>query len=247
MKRSAERRWLNCAAALPVLSCMLSASLADGNNSAAREASTAGLGTVEGLIQYHPEPDRPWKFSRYYIADAKSGALAECVVALEGTNLIQSATQSSAGTQTVDQVNFQFVPETVALRVGDWLKVKNSDDALHNVMTSDGDHPFNVTVAKGQEFTQRFDQAGGLAHPLRLGCIFHGSMREWVYVFDNPWFEVTARDGRFRLVNVPPGTYTLAVAHPAGQLHWSQPITVKADRKESVNISLSPDNRMKTK
>ena len=198
--------------------------------------------TIEGTVSYQPDPKRPWKLSRYYIASPKSGRLAETVVALEGPNLAQDAPQKPAQTRNMDQVNFQFVPETVALRAGDSLKVMNSDDALHNVMTSDGQKPFNVTLAKGREFTRSFDQAGGLAHPIRLGCLFHNGMRAWIYVFDHPWFTVTKGDGRFRFEGVPPGNYTLSLVHSAGKLHWSRPLVLKRKETSSLDIQLTPDN-----
>lgn len=200
------------------------------------------LATIEGTVTYQPDPHRPWKLSRYYVANPKTGRLAEAVVALEGPDLAQSGLNDAAQTQSMDQANFQFVPETLALRAGDSIKIMNSDDALHNVMTSDGPKPFNVTLAKGQEFLQSFDQAGGLAHPIRLGCLFHSGMRAWIYVFDHPWFTVTKSEGRFRFEGVPPGNYTLSLVHPAGKLHWSRPIQVKPSETLSLAIQLTPDN-----
>jgi hypothetical protein len=142
----------------------------------------------------------------------------------------------------MDQSNYQFVPETMAIRAGDTVVISNSDDALHNVMTSDGDKPFNVNVVKGKEFVHTFDRAGGLNEPIRLGCVFHGAMRAWIYVFDHPWFKVTERDGRFRFENVPVGEYMIDVVHPAGKLRSSRRVEVKANALTSLEISLSPDD-----
>ncbi len=198
--------------------------------------------TLEGTLSYQSDPKRPWRLSRYYMANPREGSLAEAVVALNGPTLGRSAGPPVGKTVTVDQVNFQFVPETVALRAGDSLRIINSDEALHNVMTSDGSKPFNVNLVKGQEFTRIFDQAGGLAHPIRLGCVFHGSMRAWIYVFDHPWFAVTGRDGRFRFEYVPTGSYTLAVVHPAGKLQYSRSLELKPRQSASVRVQLSPDD-----
>ena len=142
----------------------------------------------------------------------------------------------------MDQLNFQFVPETLAIRAGDSVKILNSDDALHNVMTSDGSKPFNVSLAKGQEFMASFDQGGGLANPVRLGCLFHSQMHAWVYVFDHPWFTVTKTNGQFRFENIPAGRYTLRVVHPAGKLHSNRDIEVQADGTASLAVRLSPDD-----
>jgi plastocyanin len=204
-------------------------------------------GTVEGFIKYAPDSKRPWKFSRYYIQSTKSGFLAETVVALEKPGLSALAAPPTAGKYTMDQLNYQFVPETLAVRAGDAVLISNSDDALHNVMTSDGGEPFNVNVVKGKDFAHTFNQAGGLEHPIRLGCVFHGGMRAWVYVFDHPWFQLTQKDGRFRLEHVPAGEYTIGVVHPAGKLRRSRRIEVKANETTSLEISLSPDDLIAAK
>jgi plastocyanin len=199
-------------------------------------------GTVEGVVKYVPDSKRPWKFSRYYVQSAKDGALAEAVVALERPGLGALAPAAPHNNCTMDQINYQFVPETLAIRAGDTVLISNSDDALHNVMTSDGGEPFNVNVVKGKEFVHTFNQAGGLERPVRLGCVFHGAMRAWIYVFEHPWFQLTQKDGRFRLENVPVGEYTVGVVHPGGKLRWSRQIAVKANETTSLEISLSPED-----
>jgi plastocyanin len=198
-------------------------------------------GSVEGVLKYRADAKRPWKFARYYVANPKDDHLAEAVVALEGNNLSRSILQTPK-TRTIDQVNYQFVPETMAVRVGDAVRISNSDEALHNVMTSDGGEPFNVNVAKGKDFTHTFDRAGGLKEPVRLGCVFHGGMRAWIYVFDHPWFKVTERDGQFRFENVPAGEYELGIIHPAGKLRQTKRIVVKPNEKTFMEITLSPDD-----
>jgi len=200
----------------------------------------ASTGAIEGTIKYVPDPKRPWNLSRYYIQNAKNGRLAEAVVALENSNLSSLAPSNAPVKCTVDQLNYQFVPETIAIRAGDTVLISNSDDALHNVMTSDGGQPFNVNVAKGKLFEHTFNHSGGLKEPVRLGCVFHGAMRAWIYVFDHPWFQLTQKDGRFHVENVPVGQYTLGIAHPAGKLRTTRQIEVKANETTFLEISLSP-------
>jgi plastocyanin len=208
----------------------------------ALRVSPADTGIIEGVIKYIPDAKRPWRFSRYYIQNPKNGFLAESVIALERPGLSSLAPAVSPTNHTMDQINFQFVPETLAIRAGDTVLISNSDDALHNVMTSDGGAPFNVNLVKGKEFAHTFNQAGELEHPIRLGCVFHGAMRAWIYVFDHPWFQLTQKDGRFRLENVPSGEYTLGIVHPAGKLRRTQHIQVKANQTTPLEISLSPDD-----
>jgi len=199
-------------------------------------------GIVEGVVRYRPDPGRIWRYSRYYVREPSDGGLAEAVVVLGGAVPTGSVRDVPARTNTVDQVDFQFVPETLAIRAGDAVKFLNSDESIHNVMTSDGDEPFNVNMVKDGEFVHTFRQAGGVEKPIRLGCVFHGGMRAWVYIFDHPWFQVTGKDGRFRLESVPPGDYTIEMIHPAGKLQSSRRIAVKPRETTALVIEVSPDD-----
>lgn len=204
--------------------------------------SSRNAGGIEGVVRYQADPKRPWRFSRYYVANAKGGALAEAVVALEGITVTNDALPVVPQTRTMDQVNYQFAPETMVLRAGDSVRIVNSDAALHNVMTMDGDEPFNVNVAQAGDFTHTFQKAGGIGKPIHLGCVFHGGMRAWIFVFDHPWFQLTAREGKFRFEHVPAGEYTLRVVHPAGKLNWSRRVVIEPNHNSSLEIELSPDN-----
>ena len=64
-------------------------------------------------------------------------------------------------------------------------------------------------------------------------------------VFDHPWFQVTGKDGKFRLKNIPAGKYQLKLNHPAGNLRWTKEIEVKAGLTTRIDIRLSPDDRPK--
>ena len=142
-------------------------------------------------------------------------------------------------------VNYQFVPETLAIRAGDSVTFTNSDATTHNVRSAAGIATFNITLDAEDEFAYRFERAGGLASPVLLGCVYHGGMRAWIYVFDHPCFAVTGPDGRFRFEQVPPGRYTLEAVHPAGGLRWKQTIVIAPHEKEELtaDIRLTPDHK----
>ena len=200
-------------------------------------------GVIEGTVTYRSDTKRPWRYGRYYIKEAASGELAEAVVALRGKKLSGSAAPTEPASVTIDQKNFQFVPETVIVRVGDSVTFTNSDDAQHNVRASGRIADFNVTVGRGQSHTVTCDKAGGVKDPIEVGCIFHSSMRAWVFVFDHPYFQLTGEDGKFRLEGVPPGKYDLEMRHPAGELRWRQEVDVRAGETLPVDIAVSPDDK----
>src|SRR5688572_17800839 len=189
-------------------------------------AQSAGAGVIEGKVFYQADEDRPWRYVRYYVKQAKTGELAEAVVALRAKGAVDSA--RGAETVVIDQQNFQFQPETVAIRRGDSVKFTNADAATHNVQSSSEISTFNVNMPGGGDHTVKFERAGGVRQPVQIGCVFHSAMRAWIFVFDHPWYQVTPASGRFRLADVPPGQYELEMLHPAGGLRWRKRVEVKA-------------------
>jgi plastocyanin len=202
-------------------------------------------GTVEGIVTYAADAKRPWRYARYYVKDRKTGALAESVVALSGAGLKKSAAAHKPTTAVVDQKNFIFIPETTAIRAGDHVKFLNSDKQIHNVKSFHLIHSFNVTLPGGGKHTETFKGATGLKFPYTIGCVYHSAMRAWIFVFDHPHFQVTGKDGKFRLQNVPPGKYQIGMTHRAGELRFSQEVIVKAGATTRVTIRVSPDHKRK--
>ncbi|MEZ6071178.1 MAG: carboxypeptidase regulatory-like domain-containing protein [Pirellulales bacterium] len=200
---------------------------------------------ITGTVRYHVDPDRVWRYRRYYVADHKTGEIAEAVVALRGQSLRKGTYPAVEEVAVIDQRDHEFVPETSAIRAGQTVRFSNSDAANHNVYSRDPLHPFNITIPSGGELTESFPRGGGISRPVELGCVFHNNMRAWVFVFEHPFFHVTASDGRYNLTGVPPGEYRLEMAHPAGRLRWSKEITVHAGETVTVDIDVSPDDVQK--
>jgi plastocyanin len=215
---------------------------ADPPGAARVESSRPGTGTIRGKVVYEADRSRPWRLGRYYIKDAKTGELAEAVVALSRRGLKGPDAPRTPVTVTVDQKDFQFIPETVAIRAGDRVRFLNHDGQIHNVQTFHMRQSFNVVMPPSGEHEETFAFAGGIRQPYRITCTFHGAMRAWVFVFGHPWYQVTGRDGSFRLVDVPPGEYELELVHPAGGLQAVRTIAVKPEETVEVELHLSPDD-----
>jgi len=219
--------------ATPIACLLLAISVAD-------DAKTVA-GSVEGTVSYQADAARPWRYARYYVKQPKTGELAEAVVALRAKPVAESAREPQ--TLVIDQQNFQFTPETVVIRRGDSVKFTNADQATHNVQSSSEIAAFNVNMPGGGEHTVRFDRAGGIRQPVQIGCVFHSAMRDWIFVFDHPWYQLTVANGKFRLSDVPPGEYDLEMVHPAGELRWRKRVEVKPGETLRIDIRVSPDDK----
>ena len=42
-----------------------------------------------------------------------------------------------------------------------------------------------------------------------MKCNVHPWMKSYIFVFKNPYYAVTTKDGKFELKGLPPGTYTI--------------------------------------
>jgi len=112
----------------------------------------------------------------------------------------------------MDQSGCQYKPHVLALQVGQPLKVLNSDGVLHNVHALPKTNgQFNMAMPgtrKDAEHT--FEKAEGA---FQVKCDVHPWMTAYVSIFDHPFFGVTKDDGKFKLADLPAGTYEIEAWH----------------------------------
>jgi plastocyanin len=165
------------------------------------------------------------------VLTSDDGGVANVFVKLEG-----SFPPSPVPPQPVivDQKGCFYVPRVVGARVGQVLRVTNSDNLLHNVHSmSAGTNRFNV----GQP-------GAGIKHDfkltaeeiLKLTCDVHRWMISYVGIVNHPYFAVSAADGSFEIHNVPAGKHTVRVWHEKfGEL--SQAVNVKSGAAVPLNFT----------
>jgi plastocyanin len=106
----------------------------------------------------------------------------------------------------VDQRNETFVPHVLAIMAGTTVDFPNSDRIYHNVFSLSKTKPFDLgRYAVGRSKAIRFDRPG----IVRVFCDIHSHMSAFILVFNHPFFAITDTDGRYRIDDVPPGSYNV--------------------------------------
>ena len=122
----------------------------------------------------------------------------------------------------VDQRDKMFMPHVTVVTRGTTVHFPNSDTVFHNVFAYFQAKKFDLGMyARGRSKQVTFDKTGLVI----LLCNVHTYMSAYIMVVDTPYYAVTDGAGRFRLPDVPPGTYTLHGWHESGA-ELTQTITV---------------------
>jgi plastocyanin len=125
----------------------------------------------------------------------------------------------------MDQRNETFVPHVLAVMTGTVVDFPNSDKTYHNVFSLSKPKRFDLgRYAAGRSKSVRFERPG----LVRVFCDIHTHMNAFILVFNHPYFDVTDVDGRFRLDDVPAGTYTVAGWYE-GETRITRSVTVGAN------------------
>ena len=131
----------------------------------------------------------------------------------------------------VDQRNRTFVPHISVVTVGTQIHFPNSDTVFHNVFAAFDAKKFDLGLyARGKTKVQTFDKPGLVA----LMCSIHSEMSAFVMVVDTPFYTVADAKGRFKISDVPSGSYKLRAWHEGGE-------------KASVEVQLRAGQTMELK
>ena len=135
----------------------------------------------------------------------------------------------------MDLINSEFVPSMLPILKGTTIDFRNSDAGWHNVYSPEQSvTPFNLgTYPPGYGRSMTFNRIGVVP----VSDFMHSEMKTYIIVLGNPFFDVTDKEGNYKINDVPTGTYSLRVWHK----DWfaeTQKITVKSGETSIVDYTL---------
>jgi plastocyanin len=135
----------------------------------------------------------------------------------------------------LDQRNEAFVPHVLAVVAGTTVDFPNNDKTYHNVFSLSSAKPFDLgRYAVGRSKSVRFDRPG----IVRVFCDIHSHMSAFILVFAHRHFAVTDDEGRYRIDNVPPGTYTVVAWNGSAPTESRRVVIGDAGAEVEANFSL---------
>jgi plastocyanin len=176
------------------------------------------------------------------VKDSKGAPVPDAVVYAKSPNGSASAKKHG----TIDQIDKQFVPYVSAIQVGTSVMFPNKDNIRHHVYSFSPAKKFELPLYSGIPAEPVvFDKEGFVT----LGCNIHDWMIAYVAVVPTPYFQVTGKEGRATLKDLPPGSYEVDVWQPAlkgAPEKFAQHVDLGAGAQElSFVLDLKPDFRAK--
>jgi plastocyanin len=163
-------------------------------------------------------------------ADGKPAAPSEVIVYITGF------TEPPAGTTAkIEQKGRRFIPDLVAVTVGDKVEFPNRDPFLHNVFSQSPPRKFDLgSFKKGESKDRQFTNTGAV----EVYCNIHPEMAATILVLPNRRHTRVGPDGKFAIDGVPPGTWTVFAYTRRAPKPASAKITVAAGADTTIDLSV---------
>ena len=172
------------------------------------------------------------------VVTGDKGALADVVIYIKDGLSAGYAFTAPSTSVPLDQKGCMYDPHVIAVMTGQNIEVKNDDQTTHNIHPMPKDNrEWNKSQPPGAApITDSFARA---ENAIPVKCNVHPWMKSYIFVFKNPYYAVTTKDGKFELKNLPPGTYTLeAWQEKYGVV--DQTVTVPAKGNATVAFTFKP-------
>lgn len=147
-----------------------------------------------------------------------------------------AGTPPAAGVAEIDQSHLRFEPALLVVRRGTSVRFLNSDDTMHNVFSPRRRGAgFNLgTYPRGESRTFLFRETGQYV----VLCHVHPEMVAWVVVVPVELHAMASEEGRFRIDDVPRGSYRLVAWH---HRKGTVEVDLRVAAGDVTGIELRPD------
>lgn len=174
-------------------------------------------GTILGTVRAEARPElvEGGKSGKYdsrkfkFVEKIDYAALSDFVIYID--QAISNAPPVKARTlQVITQRDAVFRPRVLPVVAGTTVEWPNKDDIYHNVFSMSESNPFDLGLYKEPEVKKvTFSNQGRVD----VFCSIHSQMNCVILVLPNPFFATADKAGKFRIENVPAGTYKLKAWH----------------------------------
>ena len=219
-------------------------------------ASTEGVGTLRGKVEF-AGPFTPLPPLYLKGSDVKDAAVCAAVEAPNETILVKDgglanvfiylrkapkASSPVPGESLMfDQKACVFKPHAMIARVGQTVKILNSDAVAHNTHTyGKKTVQFNSVVGENNAVGVPMEYKQAEQEPIKVGCDIHPWMNAYHLPIDHPFAVVSGEDGKFEIKDLPSGKHEFKVWHEAaGLLEKGLIVTIKPGDNE-LTIKVTP-------
>lgn len=135
----------------------------------------------------------------------------------------------------LNQKSMAFAPRLLPILVGTTVEFRNEDDFKHNVFSPDGEEYNLGDWGKGEMRSYTFKQPGAYVQL----CKLHPEMVGYIVVLKTPYFAVTDKEGKFRMTDVPAGSWKFKVWNErlkAKELGAAHEVKVEEGKETEVEI-----------
>ena len=140
----------------------------------------------------------------------------------------------------IDQHSCHYIPHAFTIMTNQTLKIKNSDDTLHNI------HAFAMVNPQYNQGQARKDMVNETKFerpemPLAFKCDVHKWMNSFSGVFDHPFHTTSKEGGKFEM-KLLPGTYEVTAWHEKYGKKTMM-VEVKENDKKDVNFAFNANDK----
>ena len=225
---------------------------------AAEVATSEGIGTLRGKVEFAGAftPLAPLYVKGADVKDAavcasveapnekilvKNGGLANVFVFLRKAPKVP-ADKVPEASLTFDQKACVFKPHAMLVRVGQTVRVLNSDGVAHNTHTNGiKTTSFNSIVNPNDAVGASLLYKQAEQEPISVVCDIHAWMRAYHLPIDHPFAAISSEDGTFSIKDLPAGKHEFKVWHEVGgMLEKALVVTIKpGDNELTIKVSSS--------